>query len=232
MMKDMRSEKLIGYNMSSSDKMIIELDENQYPYMVLKNKFHPMSLMSNLHSEASTHDHDNIVNSLLPLCEIDKDNMMGMTQDHCRTLKMTVNQELLISIAWIMPKEVRLFKLFPEVMFVDCTGKTNKEKLFLFTVTGQSSSATMFTVLRALIPNQRTWMFKWLFSVVFPALLDQEVLSRVNMIISDGDSHEYEQIDSFRKVYCKNDIRDRCGWHIVNIGWLKNLPSMEGYYPN
>ena len=67
MMKDMRSEKLIGYNMSSSDKMIIELDENQYPYMVLKNKVHPVSLMSSLHSEASTHDHDNTVNSLLPL---------------------------------------------------------------------------------------------------------------------------------------------------------------------
>ena len=70
------------------------------------------------------------------------------------------------------------------------------------------------------------------FSVVLPALLGQEVLSRVNMIISDGDSQEYEQIDSFRKVYCKNAIRGRYGWHIMNREWLKNLPSMEGCYTN
>ena len=86
--------------------------------------------------------------------------MMGMDQDHRRTLKMTVDQEFLIAVVWIMPKKVRIFKLFPELMFVDCTGKTNKEKLFLFTFTGQSSFGTIFTVFRALIPNQRTWMFK------------------------------------------------------------------------
>ena len=108
MMKDMRSEKLIGYNMSSSDKMIIDLDENQYTYMVLKNKVHPVSLMSSLNSEAFTQGHGDKVNSLVPLSELDKDNMMCMAQDHCRTLKMTVDQELLIAIAWIMPKEVRI----------------------------------------------------------------------------------------------------------------------------
>ena len=52
------------------------------------------------------------------------------------------------------------------------------------------------------------------------------------MIISDGDSQEYEQKGSFWKVYCNNAIRGRCGWHIENRGWLKNLPSMDGYINN
>ena len=57
------------------------------------------------------------------------------------------DQDLLIGIAWIIPLEISLAKMFPEVFFIDVTCKTNNEKLPLLTITAKSSLNKMFTVL-------------------------------------------------------------------------------------
>ena len=81
----------------------------------------------------------------------------------------------------------------------------------------------MFTVLRAFIPNEQSWVFHWIFSVVFPRMFNLNTLNRIKLIISDGDNQETRQID---------DCRARCGWHIVEMGWTKHILGANCFPPN
>ena len=64
-----------------------------------------------------------------------------------------------------------------------------------------------FIVMRALLPNQKAWAFRWLFSVVFSKFFPKLLLRRVNIIIFDGDSQEYNQIDAGIKKVMPNARR-------------------------
>ena len=71
-------------------------------------------------------------------------------------------------LACVLQIEGEYFRMYPEVIFVDCIANTNKDEQALFTATGENSNGKMFTCLRAFLPNQQAWVFCWLFSVVFP----------------------------------------------------------------
>jgi hypothetical protein len=53
----------------------------------------------------------------------------------------------------------------------------------------------MFIVLRAFLPNEQSWSYKWFFQTVLPALLGKEVLKRIKIIVTNGDSQEINQLD-------------------------------------
>ena len=139
----------------------------------------------------------------------------------------------------MIPHEYERFHKHPEVIHVDRTASTNKEKYILMTVTSKDRSGKMVTILRAFLPNQRNWSFRWLFCHVFPVFFSPYVLSRVRVIISDGDSCECNQIDSAIKQLMPSTIRVRCGWHIVNRGmekkvanrcWKEHTPQQRRFY--
>ena len=49
--------------------------------------------------------------------------------------------------------------------------------------------------LRAFLSNKKTWMFRWLFSIVLFNSFTREVLSRVRIMITNGGSQETSQLD-------------------------------------
>ena len=151
--------------------------------------------------------------------------MLLYAESHRKAYMLTDDQHLFMGVAWVIIEERLLFDLCPEVIFVDCTMNTNKDKCPLFTVTGKNRMGNMFTVIRAFLPNQKAWVFRWLFSVVFPSFLSKRTLGRVRIVISDGDSSEYTQIDAAMKKVMPNARRLRCGWHIVNRGWKKHCSN-------
>jgi hypothetical protein len=59
----------------------------------------------------------------------------------------------------------------------------------------------MFTILRAFVPNERAWVFRWIFQTVMPALLGKNLLLRVQAVITDGDSQEISQLDDALRNY-------------------------------
>ena len=83
----------------------------------------------------------------------------------------------------------------------------------------------MVTILRAFLPNQWNWAFKWLFRNLFPTLCESYVLLRVRVVISDGDSCECNQIDAAIKLFMPNAVRLRCGWHIIDRGMEKKVAN-------
>ena len=83
------------------------------------------------------------------------------------------NQKYMKGFAWVIPSELRLFESFPNVIMVDTVEKTNNKKRPLLTVGGEDSNGKMFIFLRCFMPNQQSWMFRWIFSVVMPSLISK-----------------------------------------------------------
>ena len=128
-----------------------------------------------------------------------------------------------MGIAWVIPSERQLFNLFSEVITVDTTASTNNELRPLLIISAKDSSGKMFTVLRAFLPNEQAWVFRWIFSAVLPKMFGLSKLNDVKLIISDGDSQEMQQIDTAITKYFPQAYRARCGWHIVEMGWQNHM---------
>ena len=127
------------------------------------------------------------------------------------------------------------FRHFPEVIFVDSISDTNKDKLPLLTIKGKDSFGKMLIILRAFLPNERAWVLQWIFTIVLPTLFPRYLPA----FITDGCPREFMQINMATKIYFKNTLRIRCGFHLVQMGWThcvikKNCyPSSVGvFYDN
>jgi hypothetical protein len=161
----------------------------------------------------------------LELPSTENEDLLKFAKEHRDEMNLTDQQELMIACAWVLPKEKRLFQMYPEVIHVDATSDTNNENRPLLTITARDSRGNVVTVLRIFMPNERSWAFRWLFQVVLPTLLGSEPLQKVKVIITDGDSQETSQLDLAIALFFPQVLRVRCGWHIIDRGWKRNGPK-------
>jgi hypothetical protein len=82
--------------------------------------------------------------------------------------------------------------------------------------------------IRCWAPNNRAWLFRWLFQTAIPSMMGREACGRVRLVITDGDSQECEQMDAAINMVFKGAKRRRCGWHIVDRGWIRKVGSFRG----
>ena len=142
---------------------------------------------------------------------------------HRNILQVEKEKALFIGLAWVLPMEQKFFHHFPEVICVDTVSHTNKDKRPLLTISGKDSYGKMFIILRAFLPNERAWVFRWIFSIVMPTLFPGYILSKVKSIITDGCPQEFMQIDIARQNIFNNALRVRCGFHLVRMGWTHHI---------
>ena len=83
-------------------------------------------------------------------------------------MSLNNDQKYMMAFAWVNPKELFILEAFPEVVMVDTTKKTNNEKRPLLIPGGIDSNGNMIIFLRVFMPNNQSWMFRWVFSVLFP----------------------------------------------------------------
>ena len=112
------------------------------------------------------------------------------------TMNLQQEQKYLMSFTWVNPKELYILDAFPEVIMIDTTEKTNNEKRQLLTAGAKYSNGNMFIFFRVFMPNQQSWMFIWVFSVVSPRLFPKHILTKVRIVITDGDPQEFSQVDN------------------------------------
>jgi hypothetical protein len=86
----------------------------------------------------------------------------------------------------------------------------------------------MFFVLRAFLPIEQSWACKWLFQTVFPVLVGKDVLNKLSVVVTDGDSQEITQLEEAAKQFFPNVCRMRCSWHIIDRGWHKKVKVSLG----
>jgi hypothetical protein len=89
--------------------------------------------------------------------------MLRAVSDHRRLLPIANLQEMMVGIAYAMPYEVKQFHLFNVCLHIDATADSNKEGRPLVTVSSKDSYGKMFIALRAFLPNEQSWSYKWFF---------------------------------------------------------------------
>lgn len=62
-------------------------------------------------------------------------------------LHLKVGNKILLAIVWVMKENVRMYQLFPEILYGDCTAQSNKEGRPLFTLVGKNSEGEAFMAL-------------------------------------------------------------------------------------
>ena len=101
--------------------------------------------------------------------------MQLFAKDHRESLVLVDDkQDLMMGCVWKAPPEQRLFRMFSDVLHIDCTADTNIESHPLLSVTGRDSNDHMFSVIRVFLSNERNWVFRWIFQTVMPGLLGKD----------------------------------------------------------
>ena len=179
---------------------LFEKKQQQSPAMV--RTANTQDKMSGSGFISEIHDHDggkqdiSEASTNMDLLEQEAEDMAKYAEGVRCARRVDDSQDLLLAFAWVLPEEHRQFSLYPFVAHIDGTNSTNKESRPLVTVTGRDALGHQFTVLRAFLPNNQAWVFKWLFQTVFPTLLGMDALARIAVFITDGDSQETSQLDN------------------------------------
>ncbi|KAG7354809.1 MULE transposase domain containing protein [Nitzschia inconspicua] len=163
---------------------------------------------------------------VLPEEEVFAGDLYKYASERRRAVLARDEQQVLISLVWAMPVGRRCIQAFPELLFSDATHKTNQENRPLITFGVKDAEGRVQVVIRAWAPNERAWMFRWLFQTAVPAIIGKTTCERIRLVITDGDSQELTQLDDaissvFTKCVCR-----RCGWHIIHQGWKRHVGSL------
>lgn len=118
-----------------------------------------------------------------------------------------------------------LWQRYPSVLKIDTTANTNNKECPLLLGVGRTPDGEAFTAFQAFLPNERAWVFWWIFHRVLPILLGEKHLKRTRIFITDGDSTEITQLVTKVNQSYPNALRVRCGWHLVAQGWRENGPT-------
>jgi hypothetical protein len=148
-----------------------------------------------------------------------------MTSHTRRNQNIDPKSRIFVSVCWANLKELRLFKLFPEVLHCDATSDTNNSKNYLLTFSGRTSTGHQFIFLRIWIVNQKRTSFRWIFHSVMKHFIPQKVLDRVRYAMVDGDPQQCAELNIAISDYMPQVFSGRCSWHIVNQGWKKHVPT-------
>jgi hypothetical protein len=171
-------------------------------------------------ADVSDPEHDVHDVSSLAIPESEVEDFFASASSSRMSQRMDDSQHLLVAYVWTLNDNLARFQAYPETLQIDGLEKSNKENMVLLTISGKDSRNQMFNVCRAFVPNQKRWVFRYLFEYALPKLVGRDALKYVNLICTDGDSNEIQQLEESMVKYLPNAIRIRCGWHLVdrNLG--------------
>ncbi len=126
------------------------------------------------------------------------------------------NDALFIVVAWISKPAFRLFKLCPEVVWVDATSHSNNKGFHLLTFSCRTLIGKQVVFLWVFIPNQQGFSFRWEFQEAIPTLLPKWLRDRVVFIMKDADLQQRNEILASFKTDYKSASEGTCGFHVVH----------------
>jgi hypothetical protein len=74
-------------------------------------------------------------------------------------MKLDDSDAMLLFVAWGSYEDLRYITMFPEVLSIETTYGTNREKRPLLVFAGTGNNRKNFTALRALLPSECEWVF-------------------------------------------------------------------------
>ncbi len=128
-------------------------------------------------------------------------------------------------MAWIVKPAFQLFKLCPEVVWLDVTSHSKNKGFHLLTFSSCLSIGKQIVRMWIFIPNQQRFSFRWVFKEALPKLVPKWLMERVLFFMKDGDPQQRNEILSAMKSVFVNASEGTCGYHVVHMGWRSNAPS-------
>jgi hypothetical protein len=201
---------------TSADRLLKDLCQQQHDHIILTHQTvgDSMAVHKNI---GTTLEEDLAFTKFWP--EPERSAMRAFISKQRQARAIPVDQDLFVAVLWVTKGERELFRKFPSVVKIDTTFGTNDRSMPLLSITGLNSNGQTFTIARAYLPNEQSWVFRWILSHALPHLLGVEAMKKIVVIISDGDSTEIAQINNLVDVLCPQVHRMRCGWHLVDRGW-------------
>ena len=113
--------------------------------------------------------------------------------------------------------EILVASRFPEMIGYDATCKTNDHGHKLAYVIGCNSEWKNINFLSTMLKNEKKRNFSFVFDVCLPFVYGQEVLEGCTLLLSDGDPHLIDVMETTVKTGClPNAKRRRCYFHAGN----------------
>jgi MULE transposase domain len=147
-----------------------------------------------------------------------------------QSLQLNDNAEILLGVAWTSDEERRRFSMHPEVLAVDVTEQTNKEKRPVVLVASLTPDNETCTLVKGILPSNRKWVFDWLFGTALPELLPERARRRNCILLTDGDRNEYESFEQARPQHFPNSVHRLCSWHLIDRG-MKSARLTSSHLP-
>jgi hypothetical protein len=102
------------------------------------------------------------------------EDLMKYASDTQKVVGASNDQDVLVALVWVTPEGKQFFQAFPEQASIDGTHKTNAEGWELITVSVQDMNGNQEVVIRCWAPNNRAWLFRWLFQSAIPLLVGKK----------------------------------------------------------
>jgi hypothetical protein len=137
-------------------------------------------------------------------------------------------EALFTGVAWIVKPAFQLFKLCPEVVWVDVTSHSNNKGFHLLTLSPRHSIGKQIVWMWIFIPNQQRFSFRWVFKEVFLRLVPKWLSERVLFFMKDGDPQQCNEILSAMKTVFVNASKGTCGYKEMSLTYqicCSYLPS-------
>jgi hypothetical protein len=111
-----------------------------------------------------------------------------------RDMKLDYGDVMLLFVKWGGDEDLRYITMFPEVLSIDTSYGTNREKRPLLVFSGTDKNMKNFTALRAFLPSECEWVFRCVFEVAIPSLIGEATVEGINQINNDGDRQIYNPL--------------------------------------
>ncbi|XP_045810534.1 uncharacterized protein LOC123904975 [Trifolium pratense] len=117
--------------------------------------------------------------------------------------------DVLSDIFWAHPDSIKLLNLFPIVLVMDCTYKTNKYRQPLLEITGITSTNMTFVVGFAYMESEKTDNYHWALGKLKQLITKQDIFPRV--ILTD---REFALMNAIKDIF-PHTTNMLCTWHII-----------------
>jgi hypothetical protein len=113
---------------------------------------------------------------------------VNVTDEDLVKSAMTLNdsEAMLLFVAWVSDEYLRHIIMFPEVISIDITYGTNREKRPLLVLADTDHNQKNFTALSAFLPSECKWVFHYVFEVAIPTLIGIATVD-ITQPNTDGD---------------------------------------------
>jgi hypothetical protein len=104
------------------------------------------------------------------------------------------SEEILLFVAWGSEEYLRHITIFLVVLSIDTTYGTNRERRLLVVLADTDHNRKNFTAMRAFIPSECEWVFRYVFEVAIHTLIGTATVDRICQINTAGGRPIYNPL--------------------------------------